>query len=840
MQMKVIVMAFSCAASILVLAAPSMPAPPQAQEQRAVEAKQSSSGAEVNSTTPTKKIASDPEPEPFESSKLGFEGLSKRFLEDQKQIWTSPARLRFSDTNWLVPLSGITAGLFVTDRDFSKHLSQNPTTISHYKTLSNAGVGALIGGAGGMWLLGHVRHNEHWSETGFLAGEAALNSLVAVETFKYSLRRERPYQGNGTGSFFQNGGTSFPSEHVAAAWSVAGVIAHEYPSPFMKVMAYGLASLVSVSRVRAQQHFPSDVLVGSVIGNLVAQNIYSRHHDPNLGGGEWRSISQIFRGDGTYSPANQGSPYVPLDSWIYPALERLQALGYVNSGLLGMRPWTRLECARLLGEAEDQATGNDPASSEDQQLLAALEQEFSHETESSGGGNNRQLRAESVYTRFTGISGQPLTDGYHFGQTILNDYGRPFAEGVNNVTGFSGWASEGRLVVYARGEYQHAPSYPALSPQARQFIAGADGAQLPAAPNAPSPAADNFRLLDAYLAMNVENWQLSFGKQSLWWGPSEGGPMMFSDNAVPITMFRINRVSPFKLPSVLGWMGPTRVEIFMGQLAGHDFIFVDNANLVGQLGRPLGRQPFIHGEKLSFKPTRNFEFSVSETTVFAGGPIPFNGDNLLKSYSSFSFALISGANDITDARSGIDFSYKVPGLRNWLTFYGDAFTEDEYSPLAYPRKSAFQGGIYIPRIPGISKLDLRVEGGSTSPVDFPECNGCFYQNSLFVNSYTNRGNLMGTWVGRASQGEQAWSTYWLTSRNKIQFNARHRKIDGNFLPQGGTVNDAGVRAEVQLNAMTALSGWVQYEKWSIPVLAAAPQSNVTASLQLTFWPKNWK
>src|SRR5712671_1388805 len=134
-------------------------------------------------------------------------GLVGRFVRDQREIWTSPARLRFSDTEWLVPLSGVTAGLFVTDRDFSKHLSQNPTTISHYKTLSNAGVAALVGGAGGIWLLGHVRHNEHWSETGFLAGEAALNSLVAVETFKYSLRRERPYQGDGSGPFFQ-GGTS--------------------------------------------------------------------------------------------------------------------------------------------------------------------------------------------------------------------------------------------------------------------------------------------------------------------------------------------------------------------------------------------------------------------------------------------------------------------------------------------------------------------------------------------------------------------------------------------------------------------------------------------------------
>src|SRR6266851_213726 len=220
-------------------------------------------------------------------------GLVGRFIGDQREIWTSPARLRFSDTDWLVPLSGITAGLFVTDRDFSKHLSQSPTTINHYKTLSNAGVAALVGGAGGMWVMGHVSHNEHWSETGFLAGEAALNSLVMVEGMKYSLRRERPYQGDGSGSFFQGSGTSFPSEHSAAAWSVAGVIAHEYPGPLTKIMAYGLASLVDISRVRAHQHFPSDVLVGSVIGNLVAQNIYSRHHDPELGGGEWSSWSAI-------------------------------------------------------------------------------------------------------------------------------------------------------------------------------------------------------------------------------------------------------------------------------------------------------------------------------------------------------------------------------------------------------------------------------------------------------------------------------------------------------------------------------------------------------------------
>src|SRR5712692_9148014 len=168
---------------------------------------------------PTSKTDAPPEANAVTKTSEGSRPrLVGRFVGDQREIWTSPARLRFSNTEWLVPLSGVTAGLFVTDHDFSKHLSQSPTTIRHYKTLSNAGVAALVGGASGMWVLGHVKHNEHWSETGFLAGEAALNSLVMVEGMKYSLRRERPYQGDGSGSFFQGSGTSFTSEHSAAAW----------------------------------------------------------------------------------------------------------------------------------------------------------------------------------------------------------------------------------------------------------------------------------------------------------------------------------------------------------------------------------------------------------------------------------------------------------------------------------------------------------------------------------------------------------------------------------------------------------------------------------------------
>jgi len=781
--------------------------------------------------------ADDKDPDAPAPSNRRSKKLGKDFLLDQKEMWTSPARIRLVDSEWLVPLGGITAGLFATDREFSKHLSHQPSTINHYNTFSNASIAGLIGAAGGMWLLSYPSHNEHWRETGFLAGEAAVNSLVAVEALKYSLGRERPLQGDGAGHFFQSGGVSFPSEHAAAAWAVAGVIAHEYPGPLPKALAYGLASTVSFSRLGAHQHFPSDVLIGGVIGSLVAQNIYRRHHNPDLGGTEWRSIREFLRGEGSVSAANQGSPYVPLDSWIYPALDRLAARGYIHSGILGLRPWTRLECARLLSEADELVHTNDPEDKEALRLYDALAGEFSDDLALLGGGKNQRLQVESLYTRATGISGTPLTNGYYFGQTIVNDLGRPFAGGLNSVNGVSGWASEGRLIVYIRGEYQHAPGSPALSAEARQFPTFADG--LPAQPNAATPAVDRFQLLDAYIAMNLGNWQLSFGKQSLWWGPNAGGPMLFSDNAAPVTMFKIDRVSPFKLPWVLGLMGPVRVQFILGQISGQEFVNTVSTGEVGQWGRSLNPQPMISGLKLNFKPTPNFEFGIGYTTLFGGPGGPFTFHTFVRSMFSLGNGPYGSSSDPGDRRSAVDFTYSVPKLRRWLTFYGDAFAEDEFSPLGYPRKSAYEGGIYMPQIPGIPKLDLRLEGGSTVPPDFPGCAGCFYANGRFQNGYTNLGNLMGSWLGRAGQGERVWSTYWLTPRNMIQVNFRHQKTSGEYLPHGGTLNDAGVRAEFWLRSSFKVSGSVQYEKWNYPVLDPLPRSNVTTSIELGFWPRHW-
>jgi hypothetical protein len=697
----------------------------------------------------------------------------------------------------------------------------------------------MAAGAGGLYFLGLINHNQHQRETGFLSGEAAIDSLIEVEALKFAFGRQRPIQGDGTGPFWSSG-RSFPSEHAAATWSIAGILAHEYPSTFMKFISYGMATAVSASRITAKQHFPSDVLVGAAIGYLTSEYVYRKHHSYDLPGSTWEAPGIRPELPSHWPAKYMGSPYVPLDSWVYPALERLAALGYVNSAIAAMRPWTRSECARQLNEATDRMA--DGGNREAVALYRDLMKEFRSEVMLMSGGDNAEFHVESVYTRGTQIVGQPLTDGYHFGETVTNDFGRPEEQGFNFASGISGWVSGGPFAVYVRSEFQHSPSAPALPLSARQAISMADFSHdiipppFPVPPDTPTAAVNRVRFLDAYVTMNLSDWQFSYGKQSLWWGPSEGGGMMISDNADPLTMFRINRITPFKLPSFLGWLGPMRVEFFLGQYSGYEFMFTP-LGLVGQYGASLHPQPIVHGERFSFKLTRNFEFGMSRTTDYGGPGYPLTWHTFMRSVFSTDNTNPGHPDKPGSRRSGLDFSYRI---KHAVTLYADGFTEhDAISPIEAPDVAAWLAGIYIPRLPRLPKFDLRIEGVYTDPpIGGNISHGFFYYNPTWISGYTNSGNLMGNWVGRQGQGVQAWTSYWLTPRDKLQIEFRHLKVSNQFIPNGGTLADASVRADLWVRSSFSVSTSVQYERWTFPVISPTRQSNITSSVQLTFWPKS--
>jgi Capsule assembly protein Wzi len=114
-----------------------------------------------------------------------------------------------------------------------------------------------------------------------------------------------------------------------------------------------------------------------------------------------------------------------------------------------------------------------------------------------------------------------------------------------------------------------------------------------------------------------------------------------------------------------------------------------------------------------------------------------------------------------------------------------------------------------------------------------------YYDSFYHDLYTNQGHLLGNWVGRDGKGMQAWSRYSLSGRSFIELGYRHGKVSPQFVPNGGTINDGSVRADFPIRQSWSVSASVQYEKWNFPLLASGAQSNVTSSLQLTYWPRPW-
>jgi len=96
-----------------------------------------------------------------------------------------------------------------------------------------------------------------------------------------------------------------------------------------------------------------------------------------------------------------GSAYIPVDSWVYPALMRLYSLGYVDSMYLSMRPYTRRSVLHMLqGSANAIITSNDWQS---QEILAALLSELMDEEVTDRSERGTLYGLESIYARITKI-----------------------------------------------------------------------------------------------------------------------------------------------------------------------------------------------------------------------------------------------------------------------------------------------------------------------------------------------------------------------------------------------------------------------------------------------------
>ncbi len=101
-------------------------------------------------------------------------------------------------------------------------------------------------------------------------------------------------------------------------------------------------------------------------------------------------------------------------------------------------------------------------------------------------------------------------------------------------------------------------------------------------------------------------------------------------------------------------------------------------------------------------------------------------------------------------------------------------------------------------MPGIPKLDVRVEAASTDPPVSRSNGGHFmYYEGIQRQGYTNNGQLFGDWIGREDKGGQGWITYHLSGNEWIQVgHAQSKSREGLFEIPGvpGTATTSGVPA----------------------------------------------
>ena len=210
--------------------------------------------------------------------------LPGNFLQDQKNMWLFPLKLG-EGRHWLPAtlIVGGTAGLIAADPQIMPHFRQTNAFSGFNRVFggtSSAGIIAAVPAT--FYVASLIRKNSYDQSSALLAGEAVADDLVLMVVMKSITRRQRPDEiavnGNYSDTFFQSHqsvlgtGSSFPSGHAMMSFSVATVFARRYRQHrWIPFVAYGLASVISFSRVTTGAHFPSDAFLGAALGYAIAR-----------------------------------------------------------------------------------------------------------------------------------------------------------------------------------------------------------------------------------------------------------------------------------------------------------------------------------------------------------------------------------------------------------------------------------------------------------------------------------------------------------------------------------------------------------------------------------------
>ena len=421
--------------------------------------------------------------------------------------------------------------------------------------------------------------------------------------------------------------------------------------------------------------------------------------------------------------------YIPVEDEAYYILYRLEAEGVIESDLLTTRPLSYKEILRLINEAERNSKDR---SLFIQSLVRSLKERFRDDMT-----DVKFIKPlESPYIEYAYSDSNDHTLNY-------NNNGDIYSKGSNVRIGFVSRAEFGWLSFYFNPEIRYSENDTAL------------------------------KLKRGYGVIQISGMDILIGKDSQWWGPGYHGGLLLTNNTEPMTMLRLRNSQPVLLPWILKYLGPFRFTSFVTRLEKER-----------QGGVP---EPYLWGMRLNFKPHPYIEFGLSRTVMLGGRGRP---EGLRAWWKSF----IGGTEDEStsmsgDQKGGYDVKLTLPFKWQPVQVYLEAAGEDNAGTSIIPTDWAYVTGLYLPRILGLERIDLRVEYGTT--------NFKWYRHGTYGN-YRYEGMIIGHHMGGDSSDIFADFSYLLPERNgrlSIFYDKEKYRL---YSDQMGKKDEIGIRSTFRL------------------------------------------
>lgn len=368
---------------------------------------------------------------------------------------------------------------------------------------------------------------------------------------------------------------------------------------------------------------------------------------------------------------------VPLDSWIYPAISRLETLQAFegNSTIaLNTTPLTRLEIAYLIDTVlSNLQKGKVELKQADLLLMDKLVKEFNAELSALDLDNLNPELTLKIEPYFTQKMDLFYPENINLERlNLLSELGAKISTTISENSVFYL-----NVLVHTEGE-------PPLQLQIKQAYINLN------LPSFKITISDNNSLFPDNI--EISDFSLQVGRDYMKWGPGYQGSLMLTDNSPAFDMFKYSGTID------LNKSGESMAKINFTKF----FSLLDTLD---------GQNRYFSGQRLEYKPFDALTLGLSETVIVSEGssilfynPLPF----IPPYYVTWWIASMFSPQEV-NCNVSVDMELNFhPGIK----LYGELMADDFiFTPKTnpFPNRTGFLAGAYFADPIGNGNTDFRIE-----------------------------------------------------------------------------------------------------------------------------------